>query len=166
MLLCVSYIYRPKRSCGKVMFLHLCVSHSVPVGCLPLVRGVCHTPPGQTPPVQYRLGYTPSCGQRSTSGRYASHWNASLFRSFFVTFQQYQFYGNFPIDNVARGKPVTIEPSDGTCGSTPQRSTIMRPLRGGVQNVRRHYSLSLTGFQEHYCITFQILTAARDVLFR
>ena len=59
------------------------VCHSVHRG------GVCHTPPGQTPPAQCMLGYTPlpsACwdtppctvhaGIRSTSGRYASHWNA------------------------------------------------------------------------------------------
>ena len=57
---------------------------------------------------------------------------------------------------------MTIEPSDGTCGSTPQRSTIMIPLRSGHQNVRRHYSLSLTVLHEHYCVTFQILTAAYE----
>ena len=40
----------------------------------PLHAGI-HTPPGQTPP-----GQTPPvhAGIRSTSGRYASHWNAFL----------------------------------------------------------------------------------------
>ena len=41
------YFYRPQRSCGKKMFLHLCVSHSVYRGCLPPPLG---RPPGQTPP--------------------------------------------------------------------------------------------------------------------
>ena len=35
---------------------------------------------------------------------------------------QYETY------NAAEGKPVRIEPSDGTCGATSSRSTIMRPL--------------------------------------
>ena len=45
------HYYRPQRSCGKVMFLHLSVSHSVQ-------RVVCHhplgeqTPPRQTPPLR------------------------------------------------------------------------------------------------------------------
>ena len=55
----------PQRSCGKVMFLHLSVSHSVHRG------GICHTP-RQTPsylvhvgihtprPVHVGMGYTPS----------------------------------------------------------------------------------------------------------
>ena len=57
-----------KRSCGKVMFLQLSVSHSVHrEGSLSLVRWgrVSGTPPGkppppgQTPPPQCMLGYTP-----------------------------------------------------------------------------------------------------------
>ena len=45
-LLASGYVYRPQRSCGKVMFLHLSVSHSVHRGGLPLVQGdVCHTHP-------------------------------------------------------------------------------------------------------------------------
>ena len=58
-----------KRICGKVMFLHLSVSHSVHGGvCL---SACCDTPPGQTPlgrhpqchtpPTQYMLRYTHSC---------------------------------------------------------------------------------------------------------
>ena len=39
--------YRPQRSCGKVMFLHLSVIL------------FCHTPPGRHPPAQCMLGYTP-----------------------------------------------------------------------------------------------------------
>ena len=46
----ISFYYCPQRSCGKVMFLHLSVSHSVHG------EGVCHTPwqtpPGQTHPRQ------------------------------------------------------------------------------------------------------------------
>ena len=37
-----THFYRPQRSCGKVMFLHLSVSHSVH-------RGLSGRPPGQTP---------------------------------------------------------------------------------------------------------------------
>ena len=52
-----------KRSNGKVMFLHLSVSHSVHrrEGCVyPCVHWGKHLP-GQTPPVQCMLGYTPHC---------------------------------------------------------------------------------------------------------
>ena len=41
---CNAHCYRPQRSCGKVMFLHLSVSHSVYRGCLP------HWMLGYTPP--------------------------------------------------------------------------------------------------------------------
>ena len=87
--------------CEGYVFTGVCLSTG---GCLPLVlRGVCHTrhPPRQTPlgryppwadtplpsacwdthpPAQCMLGYPPKpsgyYGIRSTSGRYASHWNA------------------------------------------------------------------------------------------
>ena len=97
--------YRPQRSCGKVMFLHLSVILStgwvsaIPSGQTP---PWAHPPgthtlgthsPGKQPPAQCMLGYTttlpsacwdtPPCpvhaGIRSTSGRYASYWNAFLF---------------------------------------------------------------------------------------
>ena len=55
--------YRPQRSCGKVMFLHLSVSLSVH-------RGVSGRPPPGRPP--------PPDGQ--CSGRYASYWNAFLLK--------------------------------------------------------------------------------------
>ena len=69
--------YRPQRSSGKVMFLHLSVSHSVHRGvgwgwCLPLVRGLyathtsplgthpqADTPPGQAPLGRHPPGHTP-----------------------------------------------------------------------------------------------------------
>ena len=62
------YFTARKRSCGKVMFLHLSVSHSV-------YRGVPGqvSPPGQVHPPAVHAGI------RSTSGRYASYWNAFLF---------------------------------------------------------------------------------------
>ena len=43
-----------------------------------------NTPPGQTPPTQCMLGYTPRpvhAGIRLTSGQYASYWNSLLFLS-------------------------------------------------------------------------------------
>ena len=58
-----------KRSCGKAMFLHLSVSHSVHGGggvCLPSACWDTHPRAGQTSPG----------GQ--CSGRYASYWNAFL----------------------------------------------------------------------------------------
>ena len=44
------------------------------------------TPPGQTPsPGRHAPGQKlPPPGRRSTSGRYASHWNAFLFSKFFI----------------------------------------------------------------------------------
>ena len=50
----LTYYYRPQRSCGKVMFLHLSVILSMG-GCLPqcmLGYTPQQTPPGQTPPRQ------------------------------------------------------------------------------------------------------------------
>ena len=47
------HLYRPQRSCGKVMFLHLSC-HSV--------QGVCPSACWDThPPAQCMLGYTPLC---------------------------------------------------------------------------------------------------------
>ena len=82
--------YRPHRSCGKVMFLHLSVSYSVHGGVgLPLVPGVglgsvCHTtpwqtpPPGQTPPLadppaQCMLGYGQQAGGTHPTGMHSSY---------------------------------------------------------------------------------------------
>ena len=85
--------YRPQRSCGKVMFLHLCV--------ILFTGAVSATPPGQTPPWADTIPLgrhlpvdttqqTPpalvnfptflfQAGIRSTSGWYASYWNAFFF---------------------------------------------------------------------------------------
>ena len=52
--------YRPQKKFAKVMFLDLCVSHSVH-------RGVCIGRGGQSPPL---IGYY---GIQSTSGRYVSY---------------------------------------------------------------------------------------------
>ena len=72
-----------KRSSGKVMFLHLSVSHSVHrEGCIPACNGVCLPlgldthPPGQTPPLDTPPTHTPSFRDDHWSGRYASYWNA------------------------------------------------------------------------------------------
>ena len=66
-----------KRSCGNVVFLHPSVSHSVHRG-----RGFLSLAPGGVHPLVTHPGHThpwtpPS--RRSTSGRYASYWNAFLF---------------------------------------------------------------------------------------
>ena len=55
-----------------------------PWGDTPLFRhSLGRHPPGQTPPGRHHPGQTPPCtvhaGIRSTSGRYASYWNAILF---------------------------------------------------------------------------------------
>ena len=103
------FITARKRSCGKVMFLDVSVSHSVQGegwGCLALGQGVAmgqgcasgskgYTPPGHTPwstppghtpdtpPDTHTPGHTQPHTSRThtppTSGRYASYWNAFLF---------------------------------------------------------------------------------------
>ena len=88
-------IYSPQAKFVNVMFSQVSVSPHWGV-CLPLVPGrhpPGRHPPGQTsplgrptmgrhPPAQCMLGYTPPrpvhAGIRSTSGQYASHWNAFL----------------------------------------------------------------------------------------
>ena len=90
-----TYDYRPQRSCSKVMFFHLCVSHFVHGGgaclidTLPWVGtpGRCpwaDTPLGRHPRADAPWADTP--GQTPPSradsyciGRYASYWNAALF---------------------------------------------------------------------------------------
>ena len=54
-------LYHLQHSCGKVMFLHLSVSHSVHRGCL------ADTPPRQTPQAD-SLGQTPP--RQTPSGRH------------------------------------------------------------------------------------------------
>ena len=75
-LLCNGY-YRPQRSCGKVLFLHLSV--------ILVTGGVClsacwdtHTPLGRHPKAgtPYWADIPPADGY--CSGRYASYWNAFL----------------------------------------------------------------------------------------
>ena len=78
------YFYRPQTKFAKVMFLHLSVSHSVHGGVpgryppgryAPLGR---YTPRQVHPLVRYTPLATVHAGIRSTSGQYASHWNAFL----------------------------------------------------------------------------------------
>ena len=66
--------YRPQRNCGKVIFSHVSVSHSVHGGgSLPqCMLGYIPPSPGQTPP---REAKSPD---GHCSGRYASYWNAFL----------------------------------------------------------------------------------------
>ena len=78
--------YRPQRSCGKVMFLHVSVILSTGGGYLPLVLGGClslvpgetHPLPGQTPPwadtppdVQCMLGYGQQAGGTHPTGMHS-----------------------------------------------------------------------------------------------
>ena len=69
-----------KRSCGKVMFLHLSVSHSVHSGVGGL-SACWYTPPRQTP-LDRNRGQTPPGQTPPPPGRrplYASYWNAFLY---------------------------------------------------------------------------------------
>ena len=89
-----------KRSCRKVVFLHLSVSHSVHRGVYPSMQWGC-TPPGSHSPVRSlpvkppqadipwadtprqtpSRADTPPPEMATEAGvRYASYWNASLFR--------------------------------------------------------------------------------------
>ena len=100
------YLYRPQRSWAKVIFSQACVKNSVRGGG---TEGVCLStcwdipsreqtppsrhPPGQTPQSRHpprtrtppgpdpRHTHPPEADYsiRSTSGRYASYWNAFLF---------------------------------------------------------------------------------------
>ena len=73
-----TFFYPPQCSCGKVMFLHLSVGHSVQSEV-----SSRHHPPGQTPPLS-----RPPCPVHAgihhppgghCSGRYACYWNAFLY---------------------------------------------------------------------------------------
>ena len=100
--------YRPQRSWAKVIFSQACVKNSVHGGgvCLSACWDIQTPPPQtrQTPPNQAdppRPGRHPQTRQtpprpgrppqeadsrtRSTSGRYASYWNAFLFLAYFCT---------------------------------------------------------------------------------
>ena len=86
---CHSFITANKRSCGKVMFLHLSLSHS-------FHRGGVH-PPWQTLPPHGHW-----------SGRYASYWNALLliffrFRSVWIDPYLLCFADILPVARVTLG---------------------------------------------------------------
>ena len=67
--------YSPQCSCGKVMF-HKCVSRILSMGrCLPQCM-LGYTPPGPTPPLD---SHSP-LGRHTPPPKYASTWNAFLFR--------------------------------------------------------------------------------------
>ena len=111
-----------KRSCGKVMFLHLSVSHSVhrgalhpgglhPRGLLPgfvCIQGDLHPEAGSASTGSLHPGGSasrrvwadppPPIGYhriRSTSGRYASYWNAFLFSLYLYLFMYSSFLFNY-----------------------------------------------------------------------
>ena len=73
-----------KRSCGKVMFLHLSVSH-YSVHSQGGVSNACNGPAGECiPECNGPGGVHP---HQSTSGQYASYWNAFLFNvNYDITF--------------------------------------------------------------------------------
>ena len=80
--------YRPQRSCGKVIFSQVSVSHSVDRGCVyPSMHWGRH-PPRRHPPRQTpRPGQTPPPrADGYCSGRCASYWNAFLFLYFVCLF--------------------------------------------------------------------------------
>ena len=90
----IPHLYRPQRSCGKVMFSQASVIMFTGGGCMPSMHWGRH-PPGRHPLGRHSPGQTPpwadtSPGQTSPpgkhpppdgycSGRYASYWNAFLY---------------------------------------------------------------------------------------
>ena len=105
--------YRPQRSCRKVMFLHLSVSHSVHGGCIPACTGADtppgkhprtdtsqadiplvthrlarHTPgqttPGQTPPCPVHVGIHPLPSACWDTHGYCCGWYASYWNAFLL----------------------------------------------------------------------------------
>ena len=75
-----THLYRPQRSCGKVMFLHVSV-------ILSTGGDGRQTPPGKTPPRQTHTPWAdPPAKDGHCSGRYASYWNAFLFSFANITF--------------------------------------------------------------------------------
>ena len=88
-------IYRPQRSCGQGnIFTPVCHSVHRGGGVLPKCMLEYHTPPEQTPPEQTHppRADTPPPGPdssiRSTSGRYASYWNAFLYSQMLTLYEQ------------------------------------------------------------------------------
>ena len=101
--------YRPQRSCGKVMFLHLSVILSTGGVCLSACWDT--TPPGQTPPPTGQtpplgrhplLGRTPPPADGYCSGLYAYYWNAFFFLI--------KLYHNVLLYNIARSQHVMLPP--------------------------------------------------------
>ena len=93
--------YRPQRSCGMVMFLHVSV-------ILSTGGGVSGRPPGQTPPHPWAdtLPWANTPPPRADtlpprdghcSGRYASYWNAFLFFVNSFTIRSRKQYNGFVI---------------------------------------------------------------------
>ena len=82
LLLCYLFISARNSSCGKVMFSQACVNNSVHGGVCHRNAGI-HTPPDRHPPRQTHP-HPQHYGIRSTSGRYASYWNAFLLLEIFV----------------------------------------------------------------------------------
>ena len=74
----VSYILRRKRSCGKVMFSVVSVSLSVHRVKSPVIQCPSPTPP---PPWKTCSNLFIMKHVLSTSGRFASYWNAFLFHN-------------------------------------------------------------------------------------
>ena len=73
--------YRPQRSCGKVMFLHLSVLLFTGGSATPRADN----PPGQTPPDRHPPPRSACWELLATKGRYASYWNAHLFLIEFIS---------------------------------------------------------------------------------
>ena len=76
-----------KRSCGKVMFLQLSLEQAPPRAVTPPSRPPrSRHPPEQTPPrADTPAPLHSACWEiRSTSGRYASYWNAILLSINFI----------------------------------------------------------------------------------
>ena len=73
-----SCIYRPQRSWGKVMFLHMSVILFTGGGSAPLHAGI-HPPREQTAPLGPGTPQRSACWEIwATSGQYASYWNTIL----------------------------------------------------------------------------------------
>ena len=74
------YNYRPQRSCGKVIFLHLSV--------ILFTGGSGRHPREDTPLGRHPPGTPPPPADGHYSGRYVSYWNAFLFFMQTFIFQQ------------------------------------------------------------------------------
>ena len=104
-----------KRSCEKIMFLHLSVSHSVHRGVSASVHAGITSP--LTPPWAYTplgrhtlpLGRAPPPADGHCSGRYASYWNAFLSFEFLHSNLVWSFFSNtFPVPHSRYVVPVIL----------------------------------------------------------